>query len=529
MDAPPITPDGVKARCSKDFFWMMENVLLYRDLWPGLHRKVCSWLTDWKPGLHIKHLELPREHLKSTCGSIGFPIWCWNENPDYTILLAHGVRKSGVEYVREIKNKLIQEKALHWMNPASFYENPAKEAEPWHQDQFNVRRTPQGLTKVNSLTVTGEGASITGFHYDLVICDDLVHKDNYDTKEKRDKTKKYFDSLMAQVHPGMGRVLVLGTPWHFDDLYAHLHSKENEYHHHIDYLRIPCTVDGTLTGEPIFPKRIWHGVDRFTGEPSPLPDSKPGHTKETLEAKRRSMQADHFSSQFMLDPMPTESKIFVRGDIQWFDLYNGGVPTGNPTLFFTAVDPNRDIKDTSDPAAVVTAGWDSAGHLWVVDCSSVKGSVTNLVDTVLSHVDRWHPEKVLFETVAGQKAHLEELRKRMLTTQRYVAVHEVERSIKAKKTQRIADMEILVKMKALHVLRGYDELVNQLEYLGKWKNDDLADALSDIFHFGLKPDPIKEEKPPTNPFTLESVLNSPARRSNIAHRVYGREPILRAR
>lgn len=450
-----------------------------------LHRPLAEWMTRWAPGKYVKMLVIPREHGKSSW-TANLVVHTFANHPDYRVLYAHGLIKLGIGACRSIKNKMAKPLA-RWLTPGVFWEN-TNDSPLWHQDQFAL---PHSEQHTPSFTLSSENSNTTGQHYNLIVLDDLVHKDNIGTKEMRDKTKAYFHGMIPQLLPG-GKVLVLGTRWHHDDLYGYLMSEENHYHQVLD----PYVLDCGYPDAPIFP---------------PSPNGKLGFTLEMLEERKGGMNPYAWSCQYMNNPTPVETQYFRRADIHIYDFYpDGSIPNeGKAVRIFTAVDPNRSEKEQHDPAVVMTAAIDEDGHYWVLDISRGHPSGPELVDWIRTHAIRWKPEKVIVEANNFQMQLQSWLKEDMVKTGYAYPLDMVQRGPTTKKHERITAMQQMVAQQRLHIRRGFDNMVTEMEFFPAYKNDDQCDALSDIFHYGSKPKKttIEERRAPKTGYLLNQMVD----------------------
>lgn len=469
----------------RDFYAFTEEILGYQDMYEPLHRRMCDWLVKWEPGKYIKLLLVAREHLKSTLGAISYPIYEFYKQPHgFRVMLAHGKFQTGVGYLREAKAKM-RKPMLHFLAPDKFWRNPRSDAEVWQEGQIVL---PGNEWKVPSFLVSSLDSDAVGTHFNLIIGDDLVNRQNCKTKDLRQNVKEYFHSFIPMLLPE-GRILVIGTFWSHDDLYSYLLDKENPYHVHVDSFIQGCGYPG----EPVFP--------RVNG--------KTGFTLEDLEARKGGMDEYSWSCQYLLDPTPRKLQYFHRADIRPFDLSpDGRVPTSEPVSYFTAIDPNRSLKTMNDPGVVLTCGLDADGHYWIVDITKGHPSGPELVDWIRGHVIRWSPVRVICEAVGFQLQLAEWCKQDMVKNGVYYNIHAAERGV-TQKIERITRMQIMVREGRLHVRRGLESIVDELEFYPKWKHDDQADALADIFEFGKAPPPKPKVNmwAPTNPFVIQDFVD----------------------
>lgn len=486
----------LRKRAQTDFYWFCENIVGYPDLHPPLHQQVCSFLSDWSSFL-TKILLIPRGHLKSSLASIALPLWFWINNPDTTILLSHGKRDSAVKYLRELKDRMEQNDLLKTLFPEIFYQDPRKESPVWREDEICIKR--KKISKVPSMKATGVDASVVGFHFNVVILDDLVFRETIGTPVQRKKTLDYIDQSSYLLLPG-GKKLIVGTRWHWDDCYGAILDPRGPYFNSTDKLILDCG----WPGEPIFPVAKSGNV---------------GWTRARLQAEYEKNPYE-FGCQMMNNPSVEGATYFRRSDIDIFTPEPSGHPRPEEAkgsiTYFTSVDPNRVDSNGAgihDPCAIVTAGYDEAGHLWVVDVTTGHPNAFELAEHIEAHVKRWNPVKVFIETVAGQYMLLPVIQRHQLERGLFYPIQAVERG-NSSKDSRILCLQGLTFAKRLHVARGLDEIVHQLVHFKTWKNDDQAEALADIHRLGYPI--VHQEAPqrqPRSPYLMKTLLDEAMRNS----------------
>lgn len=80
---------------------------------------------------------------------------------------------------------------------------------------FKSSNTPEG-----SIDAYGIDTSITGKHYDKIICDDFVTLRDRVSKAERDKTKDVIREIQTNIIDPGKQVGFIGTPWHKDDAWG---------------------------------------------------------------------------------------------------------------------------------------------------------------------------------------------------------------------------------------------------------------------------------------------------------------------
>jgi len=171
------------------------------------HGRYARDVLDWSTGPK-KMILWPRGSFKSSVFGSGYVGWLINRNPDIRILYASETAKQAGEHVGLVK--AIFESPRHI---EVFGEHEIKIG--WTQTEFTSGQRKREL-KEPTLCATGMEQTRTGMHWDLVLCDDIVGRENTKTPESIQNTWMWLGETLAQLDPG-ARLLYLGTPHHFFD------------------------------------------------------------------------------------------------------------------------------------------------------------------------------------------------------------------------------------------------------------------------------------------------------------------------
>lgn len=93
----------------------------------------------------------------------------------------------------------------------------------WTQTEWSI--APEGAPYAGrlhpSVAAYGTGGSIIGSRAYEVIADDLIDYDSSRTQNMRELVMRWVQtSLISRVYSRVGRVVMIGTAWHSDDIYA---------------------------------------------------------------------------------------------------------------------------------------------------------------------------------------------------------------------------------------------------------------------------------------------------------------------
>ena len=99
------------------------------------------------------------------------------------------------------------------------------ESRKWSEGEWTVAGA-EGYAEKDATVRAGSLLSLKpGPRFDLLLADDLIGPDECTTAAQRQRTADRFWSVIAPMVVPTGQVIVLGTRWHGDDLYAELAAK----------------------------------------------------------------------------------------------------------------------------------------------------------------------------------------------------------------------------------------------------------------------------------------------------------------
>jgi len=173
------------------------------------------WMHHIWNNLHTS-LQAHRGSYKTTAiVIIGCPAWLLF-NPNYRIAIIRKNFTDASACLRNISDIMKREEVREIFKFAhGFY--PRAKIDRADKLEFNFKDT---TTPEGSIDAHGIKSSITGSHYDFILCDDFVTILDKISKAEREKTKMMLEELKVNVlDPGMGAGFI-GTPWHKDDAWG---------------------------------------------------------------------------------------------------------------------------------------------------------------------------------------------------------------------------------------------------------------------------------------------------------------------
>ena len=427
------------------------------DLAP-FHKELCNFVQD---NIHKKKLILvPRSHLKSTLITFGYSLFRIVQDPSIRILIQNATYQTAADFVRSIKRHLEGNEDLIRIF-GSLAENP----EEWSENRLTLRSSKSG-SQGKEPTVTGWGieTSKTGQHYDLIIHDDLVERENIGTREQIEKTILRYKDSLDLLEPN-GQMIVIGTRWTDGDLYSWILDKDNRISQSYDMFRRKAFEwDGDIESalrDGNVNSILW--PEKFN--------------LKALATLYREKGPYEFSCQYLNDPVPDSDATFKR---EWFHYYDPADLSGKLFNTYVTVDPAISLEKEADFTAIVTTSIDQYGNIYIREAIRAKLTPKQIIEELFRVHERWHPQKIGIEDVAYQKTLAYSLREEAARRGRYLPVEEVSPGVRSK-DQRIRGLQPLYAAgKVFHskVMANLTYLEDELIRFPRGQHDDVIDALS---------------------------------------------------
>lgn len=429
-----------------DLGFLCREMLSMRD-WGKIHDELALFLHT---SGRRKHIELARGHLKSSIVTKGWTIQQVLRNPNVRILLANAVWDNSRKFLRSIQ-KYVGSGSLIEMYFGRFV------SDHWNQDECTV--TQRGvILDAPTWATTGIEKEQTSQHYDIIIADDLVARENCMTPEQRERVHIYYKDLMDLLEPD-GTLIVIGTRWHQDDLYAQI-IEENEEAEKTQkkkpwdlFIRTAYNPDGSVT----FPEKF---------------------SLDYLDQLRASKGPYEFSAQYLNNPIDESAADFKKA---WIRKYEPGTP--HPHSLYLTVDPAIALSADADPSAGIVAGQFGDRRIRVVDYFHKRLNPSGLVDAIFDMVEKWKLLRIGVETFAFQKTIKYQLQEEQRRRNRFFSIDELGSRRGGKepmltKEARIRRLQPYFEQGLFEIRSDMKELEMELLAFPRGRYDDLIDALS---------------------------------------------------
>jgi predicted phage terminase large subunit-like protein len=400
----------------------------------------------------------PRGFGKSIILTIVRTVFEIIRNPNIRILIASNTQLQSEIFLREIKFHLE-----HNVRVLEYFGCFASD-DKWDNREIIVGPRTSSA-KESTVSCVGVGGAVASRHYDLIIADDLVDEENSRTELQREKVKTWYYKTLGPCLEPDGRIFVIGTRYHYLDLYGHLIKNELADKHQI----IPA-ID--TDGKTPWPEKF---------------------SLEWLEIRRQQMGSLIFNTQYMNDVSMMRGSIFKE---EWFRFYDEQ-PDWEKVHNFIGCDPaatKREAllsrnKANTDWWTIVVGGriYKSrkySSEIYVREVWRARCSKDTYLEKLKEMNNRYKPLKVMIETVAAQEY-------LAVDAEKFMPVKRVERKIdkvaRAYWTQAFFENgQILFPDKSL--VRDYSTwqaLLDELLLFPQAEHDDLFDGLQTMMEGAL--------------------------------------------
>lgn len=481
-----------KQLVTQSFWEFCVEVMGWPDMQEGLHDELAHFLQN--PHHNRKLILLPRGHLKSTIATVSYSLWRIAKDPKVRILIANATYEMACTFLSQIK-KQLQYNTLF----IELFGNLADKPERWSENSVMLRRPDTYETKENTLTAFGIGGNLVSQHYDIIIMDDVVNRDNIHTSERIEDVHMFYkDALDLLDNPSKSEVIIIGTRWHEADLYGTLLDEYNPEHH--DYAFLTRTAvegdyaiekrrDGKFTiagGDLIFPKKF---------------------QRADLDKLINGKGVSEFSSQYLNDPVPAETAIF-RHEFKYYEPEDlKGVEfntfiTVDPAFY----DPKSRTVDT-DYSGIIVNDVNAHNDWFIKEVIRQRYTPNELIELLFLLDSQYKPKTIGLESTSWQKILGYVARQMMREKNHFLPITELKHAgPNAKsKAERIQSLEPRYAVGSIWHNKNAQHIAHlemELRRFPRAKHDDLADALASQQEIAVPPRRRTEREDSTKKFML---------------------------
>lgn len=181
-----------------DFYLYSRFILEFSDIEWSVHGE---FIRAFETEAQRKIIVMPRGTFKSSLGSVSYPMWKLEKNPNLAVLIDSEVFTNSKNFLREIRGNYESDRYR-----MIFGERIGSK---WDESEIIIKSRTKNR-KEASISVGGIETVKVGQHYDLIIGDDYNSPHNSDTPEKCQKVIDHVRYNMNILNPG-GEYVFIGT------------------------------------------------------------------------------------------------------------------------------------------------------------------------------------------------------------------------------------------------------------------------------------------------------------------------------
>lgn len=466
----------IKALCETNLKYLCKEILEMRE-WGELHDDITLQLRERG---NRKLILVPRGHLKSSVVTIGYTIQSILKDMDTRILIANAVWDNARKFMWKIQEYLTEKSALPLL-----YGN--FQSKRWNQDEFVVSHRRKAHAEPTIATAGVEKAQASQ-HYDHIILDDVVVRENMGTAEQQDKVINFYKDTLDLLEPE-GTLTIIGTRWGLGELYSHIINNEscsmNGFYFRNDKERKdwrdkafrPYDAKGyDRRPNPTFGRFNVYTRAAIEDDKAIFPEKfsiGPEKGKEDLLQLKVSKGSFHFSSQQMNDPVDDDSIEFKR---KYYQEYERLPQKGRDMML---VDPAFTLKQSNDSTGIVVTRFTNENVVYVMEAIALKREPSEMVDEIFKLWGRFpNITRTKVESNIAQVVLLTLLRNEMRKRNKFYSVEPYKSSTQENKVAKIRGLIPRYESGGFKFAKGLTVMRDQLIEFPRGRHEDVIDALS---------------------------------------------------
>ena len=357
------------------------------------HKKLAELLTQIAYGHKDRiAVSIPPRHGKSHLVSTLFPAWFLGKFPDKKVLMVSHTGDLAVDFGRKVRN-IIADSKYTSIFPGISLAQDSKSAGRW------------STSRGGEYYACGVGAALAGRGADLLLVDDPHSEQdllagNFDELEK---AYQWFTFGARTRLMSGGRIAIVHTRWHQDDLIGHVvkdganNTKADQY----EVFEFPAMLE-TASGT----KALW--PEKFD--------------LDALERTKASMPAYQWNAQFMQDPTGEQGALIQR---DWWMPWKKDVAPDCEYVIMT-LDAAAEKNNRADYTAMLTFGvfvddvlTKGEPHIILLNAIKIRVEFPELKDLAIREWKEWEPDSFIVEKKSNGTPLYQELRRLGIPVQEF--------------------------------------------------------------------------------------------------------------
>jgi phage terminase large subunit-like protein len=465
-------------RAENDLFFMAKGILGMKDLYPPLHKPLCTFLEDEDNKRRM--VLMPRGTLKSSVNTVANNIRRAVRNPEVRILIANEVVENSVDFLGEIRGHFERNTRLRYFWPHVVPEKFAGAGVEWSTKGASVVR--KGIYKEPTWYPAGVGSAVTSKHFTHLDLDDLIGLKAYESQAELLSAIRWNRNIepliISSEGPEATVITWTGTRWGETDLYQDvidMYGEDLAVYHQGCY---------TSDGQSVFPAKL---------------------SLKFLERIAREEPA-RFAAQYLNDPTSSNILDFDINKVRTFVidkdddiLYreNGEDFVVNAASLdrVMTLDANAGKKTSKDEFAAGVVGCDTDGSMFSLEDWGDRTSPDQVCREVEKMWLRWRPRVIGLEDVSGQWEFIltEYFKKRKM----YPQIVPLRPDNQQKETRIRTLLQPMIGAGKVYIPMQQQVLRKQIKSFPNVKNDDRIDRFAyavTLMRTPLKPERLKKNR-----------------------------------
>lgn len=370
---------AIKYKALTDPFYLGKEILGYTKMTKHNH-EWCNVLQR-RPKRYMKLA--PRKTYKTTVFTKINCIYRVLNNPNIRILILNEVEGNATDFLSEIQDHFAYNQKLRhffgdWKSPK------------WSASEMTVNRRTM-IASEPTIRARGFSSKLVSAHYDLIIVDDGCGMDDRLSRAVRETKKERFKDLESLLNED-GEIIVVGTHWHYDDLYYWLMEMINPLLAEDRKYEISSQGARREDGSILF---------------------KENFTEEDLKDLETKLGMVLYAANYLNQPLTEGAKIFKLDDLNFFDPTK--VKYEDDAEYYGFLDPSLGRAGSDYPA--FTMGVKHSGNMIdIIDAQLKIIPPSEQIDTIIDYQRKYHFQSFGIEKNGFQELLADALERKMEKT-----------------------------------------------------------------------------------------------------------------
>jgi len=282
-----------------------------------------------------------RDHGKSYFFDFAYPIRQAIKYPGECGFIFSATQSQASEFLEMIKIEIETNPKLQYLVP--------KKKSSWGSKKIT-------LANGHRIYARGFGVRVRGAHPRWIVVDDGLNDETAWSETVRNKQNDYFFNAISNMVTPSGQIIVVGTPFHINDLYGEL-QKNKQY----VFKMYPAESNpGEIANNILWPDR---------------------YSLERLLTKKDEIGLIRYGREFLVSPISDEMSLFPISLFRGNPVEQFSLKLGMPLQFwldkgivpYAGVDFAISSTVQADYTVIIILGLDNFGNRWLIDMFRKKG------------------------------------------------------------------------------------------------------------------------------------------------------------